>query len=136
MTRLPVFGTAVTCAVAGFVVAGVPAASAEPPPPCAFVLSTPYVDDVAGVPTVTATVTPGSCVPPGAADLSVACLQALDGSSRLCSQGRGPDGARVQLGPVRPGVTYEATGRGVPTWLGQQAAPEWQILGPLRTTLG
>jgi hypothetical protein len=132
MSRLT-FGLVIAVAFSCFVAA---TASAQPPPPCGFNLSPPQVDQVAGVPTVFATVTPGTCIPPGAADLSVACLQALDGSSRLCNQGRGPDGARVDLGPVRPGVTYESTGRGVPTWLGQQAAPEWQVLGPIAATLG
>lgn len=134
MISLRGLGTAVVVTLAG-VTAGVCVARAEPPPPCGFTLSPPQLEQVAGVPTVFATVTPGVCVPPGAADLSVACLQALDGSSQLCNQGRGPDGARVDLGPVRPGVTYESTGRGVPTWLGQQAAPEWQVLGPIAATL-
>lgn len=113
-----------------------PTANAEPPPPCGFVLSPPQVEQVGGVATVTATVTPGTCVPPGSADQSVVCLQALDGSSRVCSQGRGPDGARVELGPLQAGVTYESTGRGLPRWLGLDPARNWQVLGPIATTLG
>lgn len=108
-----------------------PRASAEPPPPCTFELSPPLVEQA----TVTATVTPAACAPPGAATVSVACLQALtEGSTMLCSQGRGTEGARVEL-PLTPGVTYRATGRGLPTWLGQDPAPLWQLLGPIEATL-
>lgn len=120
------------CAVIGVL----PTANAEPPPPCGFVLSPPGVEQVAGVATVVATVTPGTCIAPGAADQTVACLKALDGSSQVCSQGRGPNGARVELGPVRPGVTYESSGRGLPRWLGQDPARYWEVLGPFAATLG
>ncbi|MCP9273044.1 hypothetical protein [Mycolicibacterium arenosum] len=135
MIRLVRLGTATAFALLG-VIAAAPGAQAEPPPPCGFTLSPPAVEQVAGVATVVATVTPGVCISPGSADLSVACLQALDGSSQVCSQGRGPDGARVQLSPVRPGVTYESTGRGLPRWLGQDPARYWQVLGPYAATLG
>lgn len=135
MRRLVRLGTATAFALYG-VLAASPGAQAEPPPPCGFTLSPPAVEQVAGVATVVATVSPGVCVAPGSADLSVACLQALDGSSQVCSQGRGPDGARVELGPVRPGVTYESTGRGLPRWLGQDPARYWQVLGPFAATLG
>ena len=132
MSRLT-FGLVIAVAFSGFVAA---TASAEPPPPCGFDLSPPQVEQVGGVATVVATVTPGTCLAPGSADSSVACLRALDGSSQVCSQGRGPDGARVELGPVRPGVTYESTGRGLPRWLGLDPGRYWQVLGPIAATLG
>ena len=136
MIRLQGLVAATALTFCGVVVAS-PAVQAEPPPPCgAFTLSPPRIEQVAGVATAIATVTPGACAPQGAPDQSVVCLQALDGSPRSCSQGRGPAGARIELGPVRPGVTYESTGRGLPMWIGQDPSPEWQMLGPIAATLG
>lgn len=114
---------------------GAPAAHGEPPPPCGFQLSTPMVEQRPGGAVVAATVTPGTCNPPGEADVSVACLQALNGNStRLCVQGRGAGGARVEL-PLQPGTAYEATGRGLPRFIGFDPSPEWQVLGPVSATL-
>ena len=82
---------------------------------------------------ITATAELAGCGPAGGPYLAVACLLGADGVTH-CTQGRGADPAVISV-PYQPGVTYIATGRGCPIWLGQNVAPDCQILGPLTATL-
>jgi len=82
---------------------------------------------------VTATVTPAACGPPATPSSSVACLQGGD-TPKQCLQGRGADPAQVSV-PYQPGATYTSTGRGCGSWIGQEPAPNCQLLGPFVATL-
>ena len=120
-------------AVAGF--AGPALGHAEPPPPCAFTLSTPEVVQVNGATMVTASLGPGACAFPAGPSLSIACLQ-LQGvdTGGTCTQAHGSDPAQIYV-PYRPGGTYAASGRGCPSLAGQSPAQWCQILGPYTATL-
>ncbi|WP_099020790.1 hypothetical protein [Mycolicibacterium palauense] len=120
--------------VGGLVTAA--AAQAGPPPPCTFTLSAPQVTQLAGVPAVTATLSPADCGPPAAPYLSVACLQ-VEGNqtTQTCMQARGADTAHVFFSPYQPGTTYASTGRGCGMWIGHEPEPNCQALGPTTATL-
>jgi hypothetical protein len=114
---------------------GVPVAGAEPPPPCGFKISPPETMLVEGITVVTTSVSPDVCLAPSGPSQSVACIQLQGGEGgNTCAQSTVTDVAQVYV-PYTPGGTYIATGRGVPSWLGQDVAPEWQILGPISATL-
>jgi hypothetical protein len=105
-------------------------ATAEPPPPCSYVLSPPQLTEAN---TVTVTVAPAECGFPAAPGFAVACVQ-RQGDSVTCSQGRGETPAAVSL-PVSPGATYVATGRGCGSWAGiSDTTPNCQYLGPISAT--
>ncbi|BBY56992.1 hypothetical protein [Mycolicibacterium sarraceniae] len=104
-------------------------AHAGPLPPCTYTLSPPAV----GPGGVTATAELAGCGPAGGPYLAVACLLGADGVTH-CAQAHGSDPAVISV-PFRPGTTYIATGRGCPVWLGQNVAPDCQILGPLTAAL-
>lgn len=134
MIRLSmVLRVALTVAMCG--AAGMAAAQAEPPVPCAFILSTPEVTDVNGTPMVSATASTGGCGAGAGPYLNVACVQPLASDlSNQCTQAHGADAAQVFV-PYRPGLTYIATGRGCGAWGGQSPAPLCQVLGPYSATL-
>lgn len=106
-----------------------PVANAGPLPPCTYTLSPPVV----GPGGVSSTAELAGCGPGGGPQKAVACLLGADGVTH-CTQGRGSDPATITV-PYQPGVTYIATGRGCPVWLGQNVAPDCQLLGPLTATL-
>jgi hypothetical protein len=115
---------------------GVPTAGAAPPPPCGFQISPPEIIQVEGVSVVTTTVSPDVCfAPPAGLSQNVACIQ-MQGSNTgaTCAQSRDTGVAQVYV-PLVPGSTYTATGRGCPKWMGQDVAPNCQILGPVDATL-
>jgi len=110
-------------------VAGGAVAHAGPLPPCTYTLSPPAV----GPGGVTATAELAGCGPAGGPYKAVACLLGADGVTH-CAQGSGADPATITV-PYQPGTTYIATGRGCPVWLGQNVAPDCQLLGPINATL-
>jgi hypothetical protein len=110
-------------------VTGGAVAHAGPLPPCTYTLSPPVV----GPGGVSATAELAGCGPAGGPYKAVACLLGADGVTH-CTQGRGADPATITV-PYQPGTTYIATGRGCPVWLGQNAAPDCQLLGPFTATL-
>ncbi|AKK26887.1 hypothetical protein [Mycobacterium sp. EPa45] len=120
--------TAFAVALGGMAIAA-PIANAGPLPPCSYTLSPPVV----GPGGVSATAELEQCGPGGGPYKAVACLLGADGVTH-CAQGRGADPATITV-PYQPGVTYIATGRGCPVWLGQNVAPDCQLLGPLNATL-
>lgn len=122
-----VVSMAVALAFAGLT--GGAVAHAGPLPPCTYTLSPPEV----GPSGVTATAELAGCGPAGGGYSAVACLLGADGVTH-CAQARGSDPAVISV-PYQPGTTYIATGRGCPVWLGQNVAPDCQILGPLNATL-
>ena len=110
-------------------VTGGAVAHAGPLPPCTYTLSPPAV----GPGGVTATAELAGCGPAGGPYSAVACLLGADGVTH-CAQAHGSDPAVISV-PFQPGTTYIATGRGCPVWLGQNVAPDCQILGPITATL-
>ena len=120
--------TAFAVAFGGLAVA-TPIATAGPLPPCTYTLSPPVV----GPGGVSATAELAGCGPAGGPYKAVACLLGADGVTH-CTQGRGADPATITV-PYQPGTTYIATGRGCPVWLGQNVAPDCQLLGPFTATL-
>jgi hypothetical protein len=117
---------------------GAPTAGAEPPPPCGFTISPPEIVVNEGISVVTTIVQPDVCVvPPAGPTQTVACIQLQGGDTgSTCAQSRPQTGVAQVYVPYQPGATYIATGRGVPSWIGQaDVAPEWQILGPVTATL-
>ncbi|MBI3691809.1 MAG: hypothetical protein HY239_14460 [Mycolicibacterium aromaticivorans] len=120
--------TAFAVALGGAAVTA-PIASAGPLPPCTYTLSPPVV----GPGGVTATTDLAGCGPGGGPYKAVACLLGADGVTH-CAQGRGADPATITV-PYQPGFTYIATGRGCPVWMGQNVAPDCQLLGPFTATL-
>jgi hypothetical protein len=120
--------TAFAVAFGGLAVA-TPIATAGPLPPCTYSLSPPVV----GPGGVTATAELVGCGPAGGGYSAVACLLGADGVTH-CTQAHGSDPAVISV-PYKPGVTYTATGRGCPVWLGQNVAPDCQLLGPFTATL-
>ncbi|MBX7431500.1 hypothetical protein JDV09_05165 [Mycobacterium sp. Y57] len=125
---------ALTLAPASLVTAAV--THAGPPPPCTFTLSAPQLVQADGTTVVTATVMPADCGPPAAPYRSIACLQFYGDTSRtVCNQAGGADTAHVFMSPYVPGTTYSATGRGCGRWIGQEPAPDCQLLGPINATL-
>lgn len=131
-TRTLVIGFVIS--LAGLAVPGV--AAAEPAPPCAYTLTPPHVEQIAGTAMVTATVTPSACGFPASPYQGVACLQIQgEDSGKQCTQARGYAPAHVVFGPYRPGTTYAATGRGCGSWVGNSPAQDCQLLGPDVATL-
>lgn len=134
MTR-PTLACAVTLAAVFTGVPGAPLAHAGPPPPCSFTLTAPQVVQVAGVATVTATLSPAECGPPAQPATSVACLQMQGDGVPRCYPSDASGTARVFLDPYVAGATYVATGRGCGAWIGQPPAPDCQPMGPVSATL-
>ncbi|BBX06825.1 hypothetical protein [Mycolicibacterium aichiense] len=120
--------TAFAVALGGVAVTA-PVASAGPLPPCTYTLTPPVV----GPGGVTATADLAGCGPGGGPYLAVACLLGTDGVTH-CTQAHGSDPAVISV-PYQPGFTYIATGRGCPVWMGQNVAPDCQLLGPFTATL-
>lgn len=110
-------------------IAGSAVAHAGPLPPCTYTLSPPQV----GPAGVTTSAELAGCGPAGGGYSAVACLLGADGVTH-CAQAHGSDPAVISV-PYQPGATYTATGRGCPVWLGQNVAPDCQILGPFTATL-
>lgn len=108
------------CGIAG----ATPNVPPPPPPPCSFSLSAP----IAAGSAVTATVQSTGCAPLAVPYTSVVCLEA-GGQRPFCAQAQGMDPAQVVV-PYQPGVAYTATGRGCARWIGQDPAPDCQLLGP------
>lgn len=115
---------------------GAPAAEAAPPPPCGFQITPPEIIQVEGISVVTTTVSPDVCIaPPAGPSQNVACIQMQGGSAgQTCTQSNRDGIAQVYV-PLVPGSTYTATGRGCPSWIGQDIADRCQILGPVDATL-
>lgn len=135
MIRVPsaVACVALTVGLTGGV--GAPVAGAAPPPPCGFKISPPEVIEVEGISVVTTTVGPDVClVPPAGPSQNVACIQMQGGTGQTCTQSNPAGIAQVYV-PFVPGSTYTATGRGCPSWTGQDIADNCQILGPVDATL-
>ncbi|KDE98247.1 hypothetical protein Y900_004640 [Mycolicibacterium aromaticivorans JS19b1 = JCM 16368] len=120
--------TAFAVALGGAAVAA-PIATAGPLPPCTYTLSPPVV----GPGGVSATADLAGCGPGGGPYSAVACLLGADGVTH-CAQAHGSDPAVISV-PYKAGFTYVATGRGCPVWMGQNVAPDCQLLGPFTATL-
>jgi hypothetical protein len=124
------------CAAALLSVTGASVARAQPPNPpgvCTYDLSPPRVEQVAGVPTVTATMTLQGCAGPFRPRLSVACVHlGLEGK---CAQARDGATAQVFFGPVTPGATYSSSGRGCGTIWTDMTDSNCAPVGPITATL-
>ncbi len=124
------------CAAALLSIAGAGSAQAVPPDPpgvCTYTLSPPLVEQVGGVPTVTATMTLERCAGPFRPRLSIACIHL--GAEGKCAQARDGATAQVYFGPVTPGATYASSGRGCGTMWTDMTDPNCQPLGPITATL-
>lgn len=88
----------------------VPAAATPGPIECDYILSAPYVVDVAGTAMVTATVVPAAC-PDAVTTVLQACLS-TPGKVGRCDNTNGNTMSQVYLSPYVPGLNYTARGRG------------------------